>query len=122
MSKKTALILACLLAGATPAFAQTSCPEPVAPVSVDGNTVTKAQITAAIAAVNEFMAKSDIYQQCLADNLTAQKATAEKNKTAFDPALQDVVMTKVTANQNAKEKVGADINAAVVLYKKNAAK
>jgi hypothetical protein len=121
MLKKTGLILALLAAGIAPAAAQSTCVEPVAPAAVDGNSVTQPQLVAAIASVKDFQAKSDTYQQCLSDNLDAQKAAAIKNNTTFDPTLQQVMLAKIAANQQAKEQVVKDINTAVVAFKQKGA-
>jgi hypothetical protein len=121
MLKKTGLILALLLAGAAPALAQSVCAEPVVPASVDGNTVTQPQLVAAIATVKDFLSKSDTYQQCLSDNLDAQKAAAIKNNTVFDSSLQQVMLAKVAANQQAKDQVGKDINSAITVFKQKTA-
>jgi hypothetical protein len=120
MLKKTGLILALLVSGIARAAAQSTCVEPVAPAAVDGNTVTQPQLVAAIASVKDFQSKSDVYQQCLSDNVDAQKAASIKNNTTFDPSLQQIMLAKVAASQQAKEQVVKDINAAVVAFKQKA--
>jgi hypothetical protein len=123
MSKKIVLIAACLLAGAAPALAQNaSCTEPTPPNMVDGNTVAQAQLVATIAQVKDFIAKSDVYQQCVADDLEARKKAAASSSTPLDPGLQQVALAKVAANQAAKDKVAKDINDQIVIFKKKNAK
>jgi hypothetical protein len=117
MSKKTAFIIAALLLGATPALAQNVCVEPAVPASVDGRTVNHDQMLAAVNMTKEFVAKSDAYQQCIADDLEAKKQAATKAGTPFDEQVHQVAMAKVAANQQAKDKVVADTNAQVALYK-----
>ena len=123
MSKKLAVIAACLLAGATPAFAQNAtCNEPVAPAMVDGATVAQPQLVAAIAQVKDFIAKSDIYQSCIAEDLEAKKKAATAASTPFDNQLQQVALAKVAANQAAKDKTAKDINTQIAAFKAKAAK
>lgn len=122
MSKKMALVVIAALAAATPAWAQNAvCIEPTLPTAVDGNTVTRENLLAAIAGAKDFVAKSDIYQQCIADDLSAKKAAAEKAGTPFDTQVQEVAMAKVAANQQAKDKLVADTNAQANIYKQRTA-
>src|SRR6185312_11645147 len=97
------------------------CIEPAPPTMVDGNTVSHDQLVAAIAQVKDFMAKSDVYQACVADDLEAKKAAAAKANTPFDPQLQQVALAKAAANQQAKDKLAADINAQSGIYKQRVA-
>ena len=123
MSKKIGLIVACLLAGATPALAQNAtCTEPNPPTMVDGNTVAQAQLVATIAQVKDFIAKSDVYQQCVADDLEAKKKAAASASAPMDPGLQQVALAKVAANQAAKDKLAKDINDQIAAFKKKNAK
>jgi hypothetical protein len=123
MSKKIGFVAAAALAlGMAPALAQNAvCTEPALPAMVDGNTVTREDLVATIAKVKDFIAKSDVYQKCISDDVEAKKAAAEKAQTAFDPGLQQVALAKVAANQQAKDKLAADINAQSELYKKRVA-
>jgi hypothetical protein len=114
MSKKFGLIAVCLLAGATPALAQTVCTEPAPPTMVDGNTATRDQMLAAVAGVKDFISKSDVYQTCIANDLDAKKKAA--GTTPLDPGVQQVALAKVAANQAAKDKMAADINAQVKIF------
>jgi hypothetical protein len=122
MSKKLAFTVFALLAVSSPAWAQNAvCVEPAMPSAVvDGNTATREQIVAAAAAARDFVAKSDTYQQCIADDLAAKKAAAEKAGTPFDGQLQEVAQAKVAVNQQAKDKFVADTNVQIGLYKQKA--
>jgi hypothetical protein len=118
MSKKLGLAAVLLLAGAVPAFADDTCQAPPVPVAVDGNTVTRDQLLAAIAAVKMYIASSDTYQQCINDYITAQNAQADKDKKPHDAAMIQAEGDKVTANQNNKQKIGDAINVSIGAYKK----
>ena len=118
MLKKFGLAAVLLVAGAAPAFAEDTCQAPPVPVAVDGTTVARDQLVAAIAAVKTYIAASDTYQQCINDYVTAQKAQADKDKKPMDPALIQVEGDKITANQNNKQKIGDDVNTAIAAYKK----
>jgi len=118
MFRKYGLAVALLLAGAVPAFADDTCQVPPVPVSVDGTTVTKDQMLAAIAAVKAYMTASDTYQACINDYVTAQNAQADKDKKPHDPVMIQSEGDKVTANQNSKQTIGDAINTAIGAYKK----
>ena len=124
MSKKIGFIVAAALAlGVAPALAQgATCVEPVVPAMVDGATVAQAELVKTIGLVKDFIAKSDVYQKCVADDLEAKKAAATAASTPFDPAIQQVALAKVAANQQAKDKAAADINAQIAVFKAKAAK
>ena len=122
MSKKLVFIAMTLMLGAAPAMAQNAvCIEPAMPTAVDGKTANHDQMLAAISQTKDFIAKSDVYQQCIADDLEAKKAAAAKAGTPFDEQVHTVAMAKVAANQQAKDKLVADTNAAVGLYKQQTA-
>ena len=122
MSKKIAFIVTAALLGATPALAQNAvCVEPTLPAMVDGNTVTHDQLVAAITQAKDYMAKSDVYQQCIVADLEAKKQAAAKAGTPFDEQLQQVALAKAAANQQSKDKLAADLNAQSALYKQRAA-
>ncbi len=107
-------------ASAVPALAASSkCMAPVAPAAVDGSTATEAQMKGAHDDVANFIKSSDDYQQCLIDDLNAQKeaAAAAKDPKPLDPSVEDGVNAKIEANQHLKEKVGSEFNAAVMAYK-----
>lgn len=116
--KKIMLAAVLMLGSAAPALAQSACTEPAAPAAVDGTTATADQIRAAIAAAKGFIAQSDVYQECLGKEVEAAKAQAAADKKPFDQSIADTAMAKADANQKEKEKVGADINASIGVYKK----
>jgi hypothetical protein len=123
MSKKFAIIAACLLAGAAPAFAQNAtCTEPAPPAAVNGTTATQPELVAAIAQVKDFIAKSDIYQACIASDLDAKKKAASSSGATFDNQLQQVALAKVAANQTVKDRVAKDINVQITAFKAKGAK
>jgi hypothetical protein len=88
---------------------------------VDGYTVTHDQLVAAINQAKDYMAKSDVYQQCIVDDLEAKKQAAAKAGTPFDEQLQQVALAKAAANQQSKDKLAADLNAQSSIYKQRAA-
>lgn len=118
MLKKFGLGVILLAAGAVPAFADDTCQVPPTPAAIDGTTATADQMRAGIAAFNAFSKASDAYQVCVNDYITAQNAAADKDKKPHDTAMIQSEGDKVTANQTAKEKAGADLNAAIGVYKK----
>jgi DNA-binding transcriptional regulator YdaS (Cro superfamily) len=121
MSKKLAIFAACLVAGATPAFAQNAtCIEPAPPTVVNGATAAQPELVAAIAQVKDFIAKSDIYQACIASDLEAKKKASEASGATFDNQLQQVALAKVAANQTVKDKVARDINVQITAFKAKA--
>src|SRR5262249_10535402 len=107
-----------LLTCTAPSFADDTCQVPPTPAAVDGTTATADQMRAAIAAFNTFSKASDTYQQCISDYITAQNAAADKDKKPHDTAMIQSEGDKATANQAAKEKAGADLNASIGVYKK----
>ena len=107
-------------ASAVPALAASSkCMTPVAPAAVDGSTATEAQMKGAHDDVMNFIKSSDDYQQCLLDDLQAQKEAAAnaKDPKPLDPSIEDGVNAKIDANQHLKEKVGSEFNASVLAFK-----
>ena len=118
MLKKIGFAAVLLLSGVVPSFADDTCQAPPVPASVDGATVSREQLVAAIAAVKTYISASDTYQACIADYLAAQKTQAEKDKKPVDPAIIQAEGDKVTANQNNKQKIGDAINVSIGAYKK----
>lgn len=117
MTRKFGLIAGCLLLGATPALAQdVVCTEPAPPPMVDGATASAQQLLAARTQVVDFIAKSDVYQTCIAADLEAKKKAA--GATPLDPGVQQVALAKVAANQAAKDKAAADLNSQIAAYRK----
>ncbi len=121
MLKTLAILAAAALMGATPALAQTVCVEPTPPAMVDGKTASHDQVAALSKQTNDFVAKSDIYQSCIADDLEAKKAAAAKAGTPFDEQVHQVAMAKVAANQQLKDKLVNDTNAQINLYRQKTA-
>lgn len=121
MYSKFGAAVALLLLSATPSFAaSSSCSDPIAPTQVDGSKATSQQMKDAIQDFKTFQAASDDFQQCLVDDLKAQKAEAAKGKDPkpIDPSIEQGVNAKIDANQRLKEKVGGELNASVQAYKK----
>jgi hypothetical protein len=104
-------------AGAGPALAQANCEAPIPPAAPDGKTATQAQITAAVTDAKNFIAQSDVYQQCLLDYVQTQKDQAAADKKPFDSYIETTIQKQVDSNQAAKVRTGAEINAAVNAYK-----
>lgn len=112
---RTSLWVAILLCAAGPALAEPGCAEPPVPPPVDGATIAPDQLRAAVTAAKSFIAQSDVYQNCLLGELDAAKT---ERVGAVDPALERQTRLKVAANQKTKQKVGAEINTAIDVYKK----
>jgi hypothetical protein len=117
MNKAAILALGAALALAVPGLALADCQRPTAPAAIDGKTATMDQLKAAKEAVTAFMNASDTYQTCLIDAFKAQKAAADASKTKLDPALAKAADAQVNQNQEEKQRVGADFNAAVKAYR-----
>jgi hypothetical protein len=117
MSLKFMLAAAFVAASVAPALAD-SCSEPIAPTAVDGGTATKEQMTQARDDTVNFIKASDDYQTCLYADLKAQKLEAVKSKKTFPSSIEDGVNSKIKDNQEEKEKVGAEYNAAAIIFKK----
>jgi flagellar biosynthesis GTPase FlhF len=120
MFRKFGMAALILTASAIPAFAASSqCSNPIAPAAVDGSLASEAQMKGAHDDVVNFIKSSDDYQQCLVNDLDAQKEAAAKAKDPkpLDPSIEDAVNEKIAANQRLKEKVGGEYNAAVQAFK-----
>lgn len=114
--KTIALASAFVLASTAAAFAE--CSDPIAPAPVNGKTATIEQMRAAQADVKAFIKASDDYQSCVLAELGAKRLEASKSKDK-QPVPPDVVASyegKVNANQQLKQKVGDEFNAAVKDY------
>lgn len=79
------------------------CTPPVTPPSIDGRTASLSDINAARARVLAFISASDQYQTCLLKN--------------GDVASDSRIRSAINANQQLKEQVGAQFNAAVMAYR-----
>ncbi len=112
------LVAALLLTVVTvPAMAQSACTEPVMPAPVDGATITVDQLRAAIADAKNFIAQSDVFQNCIVSEADAAKTQAASEGKNPDPALAGAAQARVAASQKNKEKVGVSINTAITTYK-----
>jgi hypothetical protein len=98
-------------------LAQEVCVEPQEPAPIDGAQVSENQMRAAAAAARSFIAQSDVYQACLANAVDAARTQATADGKPLDPALEGDAKTKADANQKVKERVGAEINTALSVYK-----
>lgn len=113
------------VAGASPAFAQANCALPIPPAAPDGHTASQQQIAAAVTDAKNFIAQSDVYQNCLLDYVRMQKEEAakamadkdNKAKKPFDPYIETMIQKKIDSNQAAKVRTGAEINTAVNDFK-----
>jgi hypothetical protein len=117
MLRNIALSSAFVLAFATPAFADlNSCSEPYAPAAVNGAAATEAQMHAAVKDVKQFIADSDAYQDCVNNQVKEAQIQAKKDKKDFDTSIAADAKSRIDRNQKDKEKVGAEVNAAVAAY------
>ncbi len=98
-------------------LAQEACVEPQAPAPVDGAQVSEEQMRAAAAAARSFIAQSDVYQACLTNLVEAAKTQATADGRPLDPTVVSDAKARADANQKVKERVGAEINTAIGLYK-----
>ena len=114
------IVAATLIAIAMPALADSSaCTAPIAPASINGNTATQQQMKDAISDFKTFQQASDDYQTCLIADLKAQKLAAAKAKDPkpLDPSVAVGMNARIDANQKLKEKIAAELNAAIIAYK-----
>ncbi len=126
MRLKFGLVLAVLTVAGTPAaFAQANCALPIPPAAPDGRTASQQQMTAAVTDAKNFIAQSDVYQNCLLDYVKTQKEAAattladrdNKDKKPFDPYIETQIQRQIDSNQADKVRTGAEINAAVNDFK-----
>lgn len=108
-----------VMAAAAPAMAA-ECSAPIPPTGVNGATATEQQMKDAITDFKNFQSASDGYQSCLLADLKAQKEAAAKAKDPkpLDPAIESGIQAKINANQAEKEKLGGELNAQIIAYKK----
>lgn len=118
MSKSFIVAAVLVLGSAAPVLAQSACVAPIAPAAIDGATVTADQLRGARTDVQNFIAQSDVYQECLGKEIDDAKAQATADKKPFDQSLATAAVAKADANQKMKEKVGGEFNNAVGAYKK----
>jgi hypothetical protein len=115
---RSILIIAALLACASPALAQSLCAEPPMPAPVDGAALNADQMRAAMADARNYISQAGVYQDCLLKEVEAAKTQAGAGGQAFDPALEASARAKVDASKKAQEKAGAAANSAMAAYKK----
>ncbi len=96
--------------------AHAQCVEPAVPPALDGTTATEDQLRTAMANARDFVAQSNIYQDCLAAEIEAAKA--QPPNPSPDPAVQDME-SRIAANQKLKEKVSLDASNTMDAYKKS---
>lgn len=108
-------MLAVLLCLAAPAFAQ--CVEPPAPAPLDGNAATEDQMRNALADARSFIAQSGMFQDCLNQELAADRTQAAAEGHPLDPALEASLKARIAASQKAQDKVGLTSNMALTAYK-----
>lgn len=98
------LALVFLIGGSLPALAQDNCRAPAVPVAPNGRAATQAQMMAAAGDARNFIAQSDVYQQCMLDYVKAQKDLAAKNKQPFDPSIEADAVKKITKTRRTRKK------------------
>ena len=106
-----------LVLSASPALAQSDCVNPIPPTAVNGGTATKDQMAADRSDVMNFLKSSDDYQDCVDAEYKERQRKALKDNKPLPPDAAKEVDDQIAANQRAKEKVGAEFNAAVAAYK-----
>ena len=115
MLKSFALAGVLAVVVALPAFAQ-DCSEPIPPAAVNGSKATEKQINEATQDAKLFLKQSSDYQDCLVQGLKAQQLAAAHSKKELDPSVADGVQSRIDANQKLKEKVGTELNGAVLQF------
>ena len=101
-----------------PTLAQSTCVEPFAPSIPNGASVTKDQLLSTQDDVRAFIKASDEYQTCLLIDLKRRAEQAQKTSTdgTIDPRMLTAVADKRRRNQDEKERVGVEFNAAVKAF------
>ncbi|HEX3756106.1 MAG TPA: hypothetical protein VHV26_13625 [Rhizomicrobium sp.] len=118
MSKPSIVAAILLLGSVPPALAQSACMTPIPPAQVDGGTATYDQARAAVQDAKNFIAQSDLYQECVGkeiDDATA-KAKADGKKPDADFMAKEAAL--VNDNQKMKVKVGTEANEVFPAYHK----
>jgi hypothetical protein len=94
--------------------AQSVCVAPTAPDPINGAIASQEEVLAAMRDAKEFIAQSELYQTCLAQEMEDARAHAAAENRPVD--LQ--IARLIGQSQKLKEKVGAEANSAVDAYKK----
>lgn len=116
---KKYLFVAMFALASTPAWAGFGgCTEPYGPAIPNGNTATEDQLKHTLADVKQFMKDSDEYQTCLANevNRQADEARRSKDKKPLDPSVKAEADSLIARNQETKQKIGDEFNAAANAY------
>ena len=119
MRLRMGLAAVALAAMAAPAMADT-CNEPVAPViSVVGATATIQQMRDAIADFKIYQKGADDFQDCVDAQIKALQEAAKNSKDGkpADPSVISGLLSRSTALQAEKEKIGGQLNVQIVAYK-----
>jgi hypothetical protein len=118
MSKPFIVAVILAAASAAPAFAQSACTAPIPPAPVDGATATYDQARAAVQDAKNFIAQSDLFQECIGKEIddAAAKAKADGKKPDADFVAKEEAL--VNDNQQMKQKVGNEANAVFPAYHK----
>ena len=98
-------------------MAQSLCTEPTMPMPVDGAAATADQMRAAMADARNFIAQSELYQDCLTKEAEAAKAQATAAGQPFEPMIEASIHTKMDASKKAQERVGSMANNAMAAFK-----
>jgi hypothetical protein len=101
-----------------PAWAQDQCVAPKTPAIPDGGRATATQILAAQNEIKAYVAASDNYQNCLAQEFTRQQAVSRQNNSELDPNLQATMQVKSAAQRSDAQQVAAAWGAAVEAFNK----
>ena len=108
------VILVISIFSATAPRAESVCVEPSPPAPINGATATLVQMHAALDAAKKYLADSDVFQDCLTNEISA---TDIQQDAAKEKVLQKELDKRTLANQARKESVGVAINAAIADYK-----
>jgi Skp family chaperone for outer membrane proteins len=117
MKSVMALAVAAAFGLAGPALAQGACVRPTAPAALDGATATMDQLKENQQATKTFIADSDLFQDCVIKDLTAQREAAKAAKKKLDKSVAETADAQISANQKDKAKAGEAFNNAVKAYK-----
>ena len=94
-------------------FASDNCRAPSMPAVIDGFTASREQIVAGIEAGKRYAAAADVFEQCAADFITAQKALAGKSGKPLSNSVVIIENHRVTESQRNRKLVTARIDGAI---------
>jgi hypothetical protein len=118
MTKPIFLVAVLMLALPGPVLAQSSCVAPAAPAPINGATASQEEVLAAVREAKAFIAQSELYQSCLAQEVDDARAKATAENRPFDQQIARLAGSMSGQSQKLKEKVGTEANGAVDAYKK----